>query len=294
MLLFSLNGCKSSEKIHSPHTPLIVSKHDFISLDTAKYGNAKAVLLSESLDFRIESVSRPVWRKYDEYSSDVWATTVEDKILFLSENSANDTFSRIDYPYPPDVRWDLMTKCEMWLYSMDDKGHVKNRKLKTSEIIRKRKNDSIGSVILNIKEPIKGKILLRKYTTFYPYYTQYHYKDNSLSKIKPFIFQREIPLLSGNYNFILPELVSKYYETKQLGEGHLDIQQTNSVESHYRYITTPSNSNLKGGRHIQMSTKNYLTEYKAKKVTITASNIMPLSDESNAQPLGVEIVRKTE
>ena len=291
ILLFSLNSCKSSEKVHLSEPSFIVSEDDFKYLDNTKYENVKAIILNESLDFRIEGIPRTIWKKYEEQPSDIWVTTIEDKILFLSDNSTNDAFTRIDYPYPKDVRWDLMRKCEMWLYSRDDRDNIQNRKLRKSEFVNVRLNDSIGSVQLRIKEPIKGKILVRKYSVIYPYYKQYQNKDNWFTKIIPFIIQREIPLLFGSYHFILPELASNHYEMKQFGEGELDIQQTNSVELHLSYTTFPDNSSLKGGRHTQMSTKSYVKEYKAEKIIVNVSDIPALPERNNAQPLGIEITR---
>lgn len=292
--LFALNSCKSSEKIQSTNGSPAVSRQDFIAWDSSQYGDAKAVLLNESLDFRKKGVPRPVWKKYVDDDSSVWGTTVENKMLFLSEMSPNDTFSRIEYPYPRDVRWDLMTKCDMWLYSLDEQGNIRERKLRKNEMIRERLNDSTGSVRLNIQEPLKGKILLRKYTMLYPYYTQDgdHNRKLILTKIKPFIIQRDIPLLSGTYHLLLPVLVSSEYDLKQFGEGELNIQHTLSEESYGAYTTTPHD--LGGGKGVHRYTSVVGSKYMAENITITVSNVMPLAEGSQAKPLSIEITRSDE
>lgn len=294
---FYLNSCKSSSQHFSKNRD-VVSIEDFRPLDQSISKGSKAVILSEKVDLRREALRTVPWyingTAVFKYDSSVygWAITIEDKIKLLTDNINNEHFAFIDY-FCPHTRLDLMTKCEMWLYSTDNTGKVSKRKIKRKEIIQKRLNDSICRVQLNVQENLFGKILTRKYVLIKPYYNTKQVgisEKPTLAKIAPLTFQKDIPLLHGKYEIFLPdedkilEIPLEYQITKS-GNGDLTIKNEKLDVTYTSYWTSTDFKNNQPS-----STSVGRGTYKATNISINVSNVMPLPLESNEQPLGVGFV----
>ena len=134
---FYLSSCKSSSQHVSKNRDMI-SIEDFRPLDQNISKGSKAVVLSEKVDLRRESLymapwhinGTPIFKQRSSYYG--WSISIEDKIRLLTDSINNEPFAFIDY-FCPHSRWDLMTKCEMWLYDINDVGKVSKR-----EILKKR------------------------------------------------------------------------------------------------------------------------------------------------------------
>ena len=294
---FYLSSCKSSSQYTLKDRDM-VSIEDFHPLDQNISKGSKAVILNENVDLRREALRTVPWyingtTVFKYYSSVYgWAITIEDKIKLLTDNINNEPFAFIDY-FCPHSRLDLMTKCEMWLYSTDNTGKVSKRKIKRKEITRKRLNDSICRVQLNVQESLLGKILTRKYVLIKPYYNTKQVgisEKPTLAKIAPLTFQKDIPLLHGKYEIFLPDIedvleIPLEYQIIKSGNGDLTIKNEKLDVTYLSYWTSPDFKNNQPS-----STSVVRGTYKATKIAITVSNIMPLPKESNMQPLGVEFV----
>ena len=297
LFCFYLSSCKSSSQ-HASKDHDVVSIEDFRPLDQNISKGSKAVILSENVDFRREPLRTVPWyingtTVFKYYSSAYgWTTTTEDKIKLLIDNINNEPFSFIDY-FCPHTRWDLMTKCEMWLYSINEASMICKRKIKKKEIKRERLNDSICRVQLNIQENLSGKILVRRYTFMNPYYNTKQVgisEDPTLTKISPLTFQKDIPLLHGKYEIFLPDEdkileIPLEYQIIKSGNGDFTIKNEKLDVTYTFYSTSPDFKNNQPS-----STRAVKGTYKATKIAITVSNIMPLPKESNMQPLGVGFV----
>lgn len=293
---FYLSSCKSSSQ-HVSKNRDVVSIEDFRLLDQSISKGSKAVILSENVDLRRESLRTVPWYingtpafKYDS-SLYGWATTTEDKIKLLTDNINNEYFGFIDY-FCPHSRLDLMAKCEMWLYSINEAGMICKRKIKKKEIKRERLNDSICRVQLNVQENLFGKILVRKYTLTSPYYNTKQVgisEEPTLAKIEPMTFQKTIPLLYGKYEIFLPDRdkilkIPLEYKVVKSGSGELTIKEKKldvDYTLYWRY--TDFNKSYS-------QTKAESETYKATNISINVFNVMPLPPGSNEQPLGVEFI----
>lgn len=293
-----LSSCKSSQHISKEHDGVFIE--DFHPLAQKLTGDMKAVMLSENVDLRRESLRTLPWYINGttgfKYSSSHygWATTIVDKIILLTDNINNESFAFIDY-FCPHTRMDLMTKCEMWLYSINkEDGMISKRKVEKKEIKRERLNDSICRVRLNIKESLSGKILVRNYSLIRPYYNtkQVGTSDEpTLAKIEPLTFQKDIPLLCGKYEIFLPDIddvlkIPLKFQIIKSGNGELNINDEQQDVKFTYYFTSLDHKN--DSRFYSTSTGSDV--YKATKITITVSDVMPLSQDNDIQPLGVEFV----
>lgn len=290
---FIVMGCASKKKSREV---LKVSKEDFSLANIDSLQKWDAIVLEENIYTHIKGLPSHPWKNFEENSTDVWATTIEDKILILSENFKNNTSAIIEYNYPSDARYDLMTECEIWLYNLDAYGGINKVKLDENELVFKRINDSTGSVYLNIIYDISNKILVRKYTTFSRYYkNKKQGEESQLAQIEPYIFQRNIPLLFGRYTILLPHIYTDsppydvQYSVVQLGRGDMNINKKNTVES---YRVFASSRKLTGGRALQRSTSQSVDSYKAEKVFATVSNVIPLTENSDQEALGIKIISR--
>lgn len=273
-----------------------VSKEDFNLANVDSLQKWDAIILEKNIYAHIKGLSSHPWKNFDERSTDVWASTIDEKILILSDNFKNNSSAIIEYNYPSDARYDLMTECEMWFYSLDASGDIIKKKIEENELIRKRTNDSIGNVHLNINYGTSNKILVRKYTVLSRYYKNRKLgEDSQLAQIGAYIFQRDIPLLLGRYTILLPHIYSDsppydiQYNVVQLGQGDININKENTVESYQ--VFAPS-SKLTGGRVLQRSTSQSIDSYKAEKVIATVSNVIPLTESSDEEALGIKIISK--
>ena len=293
---FYLSSCKSSSQ-HTLKDRDMVSIEDFHLLDQNISKGSKAVILSKNVDLRRESLRTVPWYingttafKHDS-SLYGWTTTTEDKIRLLIDNINNEPFSFIDY-FCPHTRLDLMTKCEMWLYRINEAGMICKRKIKKKEIKRERLNDSICRIRLNVQENLSGKILIQKYTLTSPYYNTKQVgisEEPTLAKIEPMTFQKTIPLLNGKYEIFLPDRdeileIPLEHQVVKLGNGKLTIEEK-MLEVAYTHYWTHTSFNESYGQ-----TKAESETYKATKISIIVSNVMPLPPGSDAQPLGVKII----
>jgi len=294
---FYLSSCKSSSQ-HTLKDRGMISVEDFRPLNPNISKGSKAVVLSENVDLRREPLRTVPWyingtfgfKQRSSYYG--WATIIEDKIKLLTDNINNEYFAFIDY-FCPHTRLDLMTKCEMYLYSIDEIGKVSKRVIKKNEIIKKRLNDSICRVQLNIKENLLGKILVRKYALIRPYYNTKQVgisEKPTLAKIAPLTFQKNIPLLHGEYEIFLPDIedvleVPLEYQIIKSGNGNLTIKNEKLDVTYTSYWTSPDFKNNQPS-----STSAVRGMYKATNISITVSNVMPLPPGSNEQPLGVEFI----
>ena len=294
---FYLSSCKSSSQHVSKNRDMI-SIEDFRPLDQNISKGSKAVVLSEKVDLRRESLymapwhinGTPIFKQRSSYYG--WSISIEDKIRLLTDSINNEPFAFIDY-FCPHSRWDLMTKCEMWLYDINDVGKVSKREIKKKEITRKRLNDSICRVQLNIKESFTEKILVRKYTLIKPYYNTKQVgisEKPTLAKITPLTFQKDIPLLHGEYEIFLPDIedvleVPLEYKIVKLGNGDLTVKNEKLDVTYTCYWTfTDFKNNQPSSTSVGRGT------YKATNISINVSNVMPLPLGSNEQPLGVEFI----
>lgn len=291
--LIFVMGCASKKKSREVFK---VSTEDFSLANIDSLQKWDAIILEENIYTHIKGLPSHPWENFLENSTDVWATTIEEKTLILSDNFKNNSSAIIEYHYSSDARYDLMTECEMWIYSLDATGNIIKKKLDENELVRKRTNDSTGNVHLNINYDTSNKILVRKYTILSRYYRNKKLgEDSQLAQIEPYIFQREIPLLFGTYTILLPHIYTDSppydvdYNVVQLGQGDLNINKKNTVES---YRVFASSRKLTGGRALQRSTSQSVDSYKAEKVTATVANVMPLAKESNAEPLGIKVIQK--
>lgn len=292
VLFVSLCGCRQT--LHSSKKVDRVSIEEFDYLKNDKYAATKAIVLSEKVDVRIQSMTSAPWRFYRFYNSNSnpvgWTTTVEQKFLVEAENINNESFSTFEYYNPRNMRWDLMTKCEMWICSLDKDNTIKTRKVNNNEMIRERVNDSISLLRLNIKENMAGKILLRQYTLISPYYQDIS-PESGFAEIKPWIFQRDIPLLSGKFEILLPR---RLFDLKvntdlvQLGEGEINIQ-SSFVKATMQYYQ--ENHEQKNGR-TQSYNRQITTEYDAEKIVASVVDVDALSKKENQQPLGIKFVNR--
>lgn len=282
-------SCKSSQ--FAAKGSNVISLEDFRPLDKRISSDSKAVKLSEVVDVRMESWPSVPWTSHAGYrwTNPVgWTIIVEDKILFLTDSVNNESFCTVDYFNPIGMRWDLMTKCEMWICTLDKTGNIEKSKIADNKIIRERLNDSICCVRLKMQDDVAGKILVRKYTLMSPYSTlQSTSYDYTPAKIKPWIFQRDIPLIYGKYDIYLNKEDGNYKVVK-LGNGDMDIKSENV---YVRIVYYPVD------RTRNESTMTYTTthqpspqKYKAMKVSATVSNVRPLSKGNDEQPLGIEII----
>ena len=279
-------SCKSYQNVQLNN--IDVTKEDFIKVDASDYPDAKAVMISEELDFRREGVPLSVWQSTKNESSEVWQTNIVDKVLFLSDDV--DDSSSLYYYYPRLTSQNLLTKCDMWLYSVDDVGKMTNRQLDKDEIDIRRVDDSTGIVQIKVNEPLKGKILFRKYTILSPYYPQLEarrdypsYKFGYNLILRPIIFQKQIPLLFGRYQLTFQNWILERKAVKQLGEGALDVSYFKAKEFMLSYSS--------GGsfHHRRYGTPSGFA-YDADKVEITVSNLKALSPNSDEEPAGIEFV----
>lgn len=294
MSCICLISCKSPQ--HVTKSRERISTEDFRSLDANILKDSKVVRLSEVVYVRMESFFSLPWDFYssanhynDSYhGGGGWKTMVRDKIRIFTDNINDESSCFITYYYPQEMRWDLMTECKMWLYSLDNTNQVHQREIKKNEIIQERMNDSICRVRLNIQENVVGKVLVREYTLIRPYYAysrktallNSHYDLSAypvLAPIETWIFQKEIPLLYGSYQIFLPDEedifsppIPMTYKVLKLGNGKMDINEEKSEDA--------DNSTQLGH------------SYKATKVTVTVSDIMPLPKGSDVQPFGVKII----
>ena len=290
---FYLGSCKSSQQTFEKSNP--VSVEDFGPLNHNIVAKSKAVRLSETVGVCIEMPARSSnpWIRDVDYSRFLrtgflrWVTTVEDKIHFLVDNVNSEPFCSVSYYNPLGMRWDLMTQCTMWLYTLNKSNEISKRKIKNNEIIFERISDSICTMRLNIQEDVTGKILVRQYKLVSPFYTISASRsvpiiaEPDLQKIEPWIFQKDIPLLYGKYEILLPEeggvggdddfnFIKS--EVIKLGNGEMNVQ----------------------SKKEEVEAKNITTKYKATKVTATVSNVLPLPKGSNIQPLGIEVASNWE
>ena len=287
-----LGSCKSSQRISKKNNP--VSIEDFRPLNQNIVANSKAVNLSEIVDAHVEAWLSSPWEVNSSFGSEGWTITVEDKIRLLTDNINNESFCWIDYFNPLGVRWNLMTKCDMYLYDLAESGKVKSRKIKQNEIVKERLNDSVCRIRLNIHESVSGKILVRKYTIIRPYYSMKSTPvDCSIfEKIEPWTFQRDIPLLVGKYEIYLLEQDGNYKVVK-LGNGEMDIKYKNESVRLMNFWTREQR-NEKTMTWATTHSPLPSSKYKAIKVTATVSNVPPLPKDSGEQPLGIEILRNWE
>lgn len=291
LLLVFFGGCKSTSYASKKDNK--VSIEDFSYLKDEKYLDNKGIVISEDVDVRIQSMTSTPWEYKVRSISDVWTTTVEEKILIGVDNINNEQFATIEYYYPKNMRWDLMTNCEMWIYSLNDGNAVKTRKLKRDEMIIERVSDSINSIKLNIDEDMTGKILFRRYSLISPYYEEI-IPTSSFAKLQSWYFQRDIPLKTGRYQILLPlKSIDPKVNTDlvQLGEGDIDIKSSFVKETqmvHTSQIELGKNVSLRA--HYQYSYKQVPTQYSAQKIVATVSDVEAL--QKNQEPLGVEIVHR--
>lgn len=290
-LLISICSCKSITP--SQQLPLNVTVEDFNYLYDNKYANQNAIVLGETVNARIESMPSAPWKFYKIHNVNSnpigWTTTVEDKILIKSDNIDDELFSSIEYSNPQGMRWDLMTKCEIWICSLSGDKVVKIRKINNKEMIRERMNDSISLLRLSIKENMKDKILLRRYTLISPYYKDVS-PESGFAEIKPWIFQRDIPLLSGKFEILLPQRLFDMkvgMDVVQLGEGEISIQSSfvKATMSYYQ-------ENHERTRNDRLRSYNRLitTEYDAEKIVVSVEDVDALSESENQQPLGIKLM----
>lgn len=289
-------SCKSTQQV--PFSKVEVTQEDFIKVDTSDYPDAEAVMISEELYIKTEGVVRPIWKTYTNQFSTVWQTTAVDKVLFLSDNA--DETSNLYYYYPQATAQDLLINCDMWLYNLDDRGRVVNRQLNKEEIDISRLDDSTGIVQIKVDEPLKGKILLRKYTLFSPYYpkeevssTFVKYLNNPDDDflLRPIIFQKQIPLLYGKYQISLRDWWLKRYGIKQLGAGDIDVlySKTKEVTNSF-FAKSPNWPPYKGTSIHYKVIDESRVDYNADMITIYVSNLNALSPNSDEEPVGIEFV----
>ena len=291
-LFMGIYSCKSISV--SPQIFHGISVEDFGYLKNSKYADAKAIVLSEKVNVRIQSMTSAPWRFYRFYNSNSnpvgWVTTVEQKTFVEAENINNESFSAVEYYNPSNMRWDLMTKCEMWICSLDKDNTIKTRKVNNNEMIRERLNDSISMLRLNIKESMAGKILLRQYTLISPYYQDIS-PESGFAEIKPWIFQRDIPLLSGKFEILLPRRLIDLkvsMDVVQLGEGEINIQ-SSFVKATMPYFQ--ENHEQINGR-TQSYNRQITMEYDAEKIVASVADVDALSKKENQQPLGIKFVNR--
>ena len=146
---------------------------------------------------------------------------------------------------------------------------------------------------LNIKESFTEKILVRKYTLIKPYYNTKQVgvsEKPTLAKIAPLTFQKDIPLLHGEYEIFLPDIedvleVPLEYKIVKLGNGDLTVKNEKLDVTYTCYWTsTDFKNNQPSSTSVERGT------YKATNISINVSNVMPLPSGSNEQPLGVEFI----
>lgn len=298
MLCHFLGSCKSAQHAGKDDN-IVVSKEDFKQLNDSLSKRFKAVILSEAVDVRINSLPGGLpWTIDDEpYADDrAWETTVEDKIQLLDNQINDEPFTIIDYFYPRRVRWNLMKQCNMWLYSLDKNGEIKKRKIKKNEITYERLNDSIGRMRFDIHENVAGKILVRKYTLINPYYTMIRPNPDlqEFAKITPWIFQKEIPLLYGKYEIGLPVDDYDYpfikHEAIKLGDGEINIKIDSGISKIRCVVYLIRREESGHNNHMRTVREQVYGTYDAEVITATVSNVMPLPRGSDAQLLGVEII----
>lgn len=102
-------------------------------------------------------------------------------------------------------------------------------------------------------------------------------------------FQQTIPLLNGKYEIFLPDRdeileIPLEHQVVKLGNGKLTIEEK-KLEVAYTHYWTHTSFNESYGQ-----TKAESETYKATKISIIVSNVMPLPPGSDAQPLGVKII----
>lgn len=278
----------------------MVLMENFQHSDNSAFTGSKAIKLDEVVNVKRIGLPGYPWN-YTEIvdycvPNTAWKTAIEDKILLLEESINDEPFSVIDYGSPRDIRWDVMKKCEMWLYNLDEKGNINKRKIKKNEIIRERLNDSTYRVRLNVQENVAGKILVRKYELLSPYNGIMSYNGMLLSidklkninvstETKPWIFQKDMPLLHGQFKIYLPYGDG---EISRIGDGDMDIKRENSKESIAFYSSRSTEYLNESGLYVKYSPT---VERDADLVTVTVSNVMPLPKDSDAQPLGITISR---
>ena len=279
--------------MHSSKKVDRVSIEEFDYLKNDKYAATKAIVLSEKVDVRIQSMTSAPWRFYRFYNSNSnpvgWITTVEQKFLVEAENINNESFSTFEYYNPRNMRWDLMTKCEIWICSLSGDKVVKIRKINNKEMIRERMNDSISLLRLSIKENMKDKILLRRYTLISPYYKDVS-PESGFAEIKPWIFQRDIPLLSGKFEILLPQRLFDMkvgMDVVQLGEGEISIQSSfvKATMSYYQ-----ENHERTSNDRLRSYNRLITTEYDAEKIVVSVEDVDALSESENQQPLGIKLM----
>ena len=318
-------SCKSTKQV--PFSKVEVTKEDFIKVGASDYPDAKAVMISEEVDFRREGVRQSIWQGENYKDLFVWQTTVIDKVLFLSDNA--DTDIEIDYYYPEDFRYNPLVKCDMWLYGLNGKGSLTSRKLQKSEFITNRVNDTTSSLKLNIDETLKGKILMRKYTLYSPYYTQSEaqtpldlnliqsegqipleqfdtYIRKEMVNIQSYILQRNIPIVSLTHQLLLPIDIINRYKLAEHGKGDIRIEHSEvkvSLDSYSKGATSIGTdysrdySRLGGTsyRWWSFTGRSHASGYRqptynADKFIITASNLKSLSPNSDEEPVGIEFI----
>lgn len=320
-------SCKSTQQV--PFSKVEVTKGDFIKVNASDYPDAKAVMISEEVDFRREGVRQSIWQGENYKDLFVWQTTVIDKVLFLSDNA--DLDANIDYYYPEAFRYNPLVKCDMWLYGLNDKGSITSRKLQKSEFITNRVNDSTSSVELHIDEPLKGKILMRKYILHSPFYTQSEAQapiepfdvnptqskgqtalesfDNYIRKemvsIQSYILQRNIPIVSLTHQLLLPIDIINRYKLIKLGEEDVSIEHSEVNVPFGAYVNNLYQNDYsgvmsrEGGTTYEWysytgspsrGTTGFRPTYKADKFVVTAKNLKPLSQNSDEELVGIEFV----
>ena len=306
IIILTMGGCAQKKSVFKKPN---VTKEDFYYATIDSLQKWDAVILDENTSMQVQKIN-----------PELWVISKERKILILSDDSNNKEIGVIDYFNPFYSTINTLGTMNMLLYTFNKNGKIKHRKVTEHEIIQTRLNDSITQIQLNFKNNVAGKILVQQYKSLVPTIEAKFQQMGPLPAIidvLQYIFQDTVPLLSGKCEVFIPKYL---YENEfnfinefiKLGNGEIEIRNENTKAfyySDYSGYNFPSSDKdyfdekdrLKAGywkepRLLSDSRKQVKkqrkVEYEALKVTATVTNVMPLSNKSVEQPLGIQILLK--
>ena len=322
IFIFIMGGCAQKKSVFKKPK---VTKEDFYYATIDSLQKWDAVILDENTRMQREILytdyqNSILHQRYNENYDIAWVTRKERKILILSDSINSKEIGVIDYYNPIKADINTLHTLNMYLYTFNENGKIKHRKVEKHEIIDTRVNDSTRRVQLNFKENLAGKILVQQYKSIYPAAEKRFQQTgvpHPLVVVPSHIFQNSLPLLSGKYEVLVPKY-NVYdhdfeigYEFKQLGSGELKILDKNTKEYYYGTYTAGvfheernrtyevEREELETGYYTDTRftntnkevNKKIRAKYNALKVTATVSNVMPLTNGSDEQPLGIRIIQ---
>ena len=315
LIILATGGCAQKKNLFSKPK---VTRQDFYYATIDSLQKWDALILNENTSMQVQTLE-DLWLSASSENRD-WVIKKEKKILILSDDSNNKEIGMIDYFNSDYSTINTLGTMNMLLYTFDENGKIKHRKVAEHEIIQTRLNDSINRIRLSFEENVAGKILVQQYENLIPAIEakfQQMGANLPLLNVPSYIFQDTVPIISGKCEVLVPkyrvydsdfELINEFI---QLGNGEMKIEDEKTKGFYYLYYNASRGNpdfnkkyprereELQAGwwkdTRLTSSEKELKQKMKVKydalKVTATVSNVMPLPKGSVEQPLGIQILR---